>query len=128
MSNSNEPSQFKWVYAIWLYAFDHQHANHALHSLHYSGNLKSVSGQVQEQIGNLTGSKEWQQSGKQQHAEGEAELKAAQAKGYAEGLVDQVGGYKDSIVGAVTGNKTDQIAGNARQEAGKAQKDANAPA
>ncbi|PWN31659.1 mismatched base pair and cruciform DNA recognition protein [Meira miltonrushii] len=103
MSNSNEPSQF-------------------------NGNLKSVSGQVQEQIGNLTGATSWQQSGKQQHAEGEAELKAAQAKGYAEGLVDQVGGYKDSIVGAVTGNKSDQIAGNARQEAGAAKKDANAPA
>lgn len=55
-------------------------------------------------------------------------MKAAQAKGYAEGLADQVGGYKDSVVGALTGDKSTQIAGNARQEAGKAQKDANAPA
>jgi len=41
------------------------------------------------QIGNLTGSTEWQNSGKQVHAEGEGELKAAQAKAYGEGLVDQ---------------------------------------
>ena len=83
-----------------------------------SGNIKSVSGTVQEQIGNLTGSKDWQASGKQQHAEGEGEVKAAQAKAYAEGLADQVGGYKDSVVGAVTGDKATQISGNARNEAG----------
>lgn len=53
---------------------------------------------------------------------------AAQAKGYAEGLADQVGGYKDSVVGAVTGDKTKQVAGNARNEAGSAKKEANAPA
>lgn len=86
-----------------------------------------MSGQVQEQIGNVTGSTDWQQSGKQQHSEGEAEIKAAQAKGYAEGVVDKVGGYKDSVVGAVSGDKTSQISGNARQEAGKAQMDANRP-
>lgn len=111
-----------------IIAYNHHTYHILLLLLSFSGNLKSVSGQVQEQIGNLTGATSWQQSGKQQHAEGEAELKAAQAKGYAEGLVDQVGGYKDSIIGAVTGNKTDQIAGNARQEAGAAKKDANAPA
>ena len=70
------------------------------------------------QIGNATGSQDWVQSGKQQHAEGEGELKAAQAKGYAEGLVDQVGGYKDSVLGALQGDKTQQLAGNARNEAG----------
>lgn len=73
-----------------------------------NGNLKSVQGQVVEQIGNLTGSTEWQQSGKQTHAEGEAEQKAAQAKAYAEGAADRVGGYKDSVVGAVTGDKAQQ--------------------
>ena len=44
------------------------------------------------------------------------------------GAIDQLGGYKDSIVGAVTGDKTKQAAGNARNEAGAAKKDANAPA
>lgn len=83
---------------------------------------------MQEAAGNLTGIESLQTSGKQNHAEGEAEIKAAQAKGYAEGLADQVGGYKDSVLGAITGDKTTQVSGNARQEAGKAQKDANAPA
>jgi uncharacterized protein YjbJ (UPF0337 family) len=79
------------------------------------------------QIGNLTGSTEWQASGKKDHAAGESEIKAAQAKGYAEGLTDQVGGYKDSIVGAVTGDKAQQTAGNIRNEAGAAKKEANLP-
>lgn len=60
MSNSNEPSQA-------------------------SGQFHSVKGQAVEGIGNLTGSTEWQTSGKKEHAEGEGEQKAAQAKGYAEG-------------------------------------------
>lgn len=45
-----------------------------------NGNLKSISGQVQEAIGNATGSQEWVNSGKKTHAEGEGEQKAAQAK------------------------------------------------
>ncbi|PWN30336.1 hypothetical protein BDZ90DRAFT_229355 [Jaminaea rosea] len=100
--NSNEPSQL-------------------------NGQLNSVKGQVYEAVGNATGSDDWKASGKQIHAEGEAEQKAAQGKAMAEGLVDQVGGYKDSVVGAVTGNKADQVAGNARQEAGSAKVDANKP-
>lgn len=72
MSNSNEPSQF-------------------------NGQLKSAQGSAVEAIGNLTGSTEWQKSGKETHAEGEGEIKAAQAKGYAEGLVDQASGYKVSL-------------------------------
>jgi len=50
-----------------------------------NGNIKSTIGTLEEQAGNLTGSKEWQASGKQRHAEGEGEAKAAQAKAYAEG-------------------------------------------
>ena len=59
----------------------------------------------------MTGSTSWQQSGKEEHALGEAEYDAAQAKGYAEGLTDRVGGYKDSVVGAVKGDETQQVAG-----------------
>lgn len=59
----------------------------------------------------MTGSTSWQQSGKEEHALGEAEYDAAQAKGYAEGLTDRVGGYKDSIVGAVKGDEAQQVAG-----------------
>ncbi|KAG6875190.1 hypothetical protein C0992_004837, partial [Termitomyces sp. T32_za158] len=62
-------------------------------------------------VGNLTGSASWQQSGKEEHAKGEAEYKAAQAKGYAEGAMDRIGGYKDSIVGAVSGDKAQQTSG-----------------
>jgi uncharacterized protein YjbJ (UPF0337 family) len=59
----------------------------------------------------MTGSSSWQQSGKMEHAEGEAEYKAAQAQGYAEGTMDRLGGKKDSIVGAVTGDKKQQAEG-----------------
>ncbi|CAO1623690.1 unnamed protein product [Sympodiomycopsis kandeliae] len=93
-----------------------------------SGQLHSAKGSAVEAIGNLTGSTEWQTSGKQEHAEGEGEIKAAQAKGYVEGAADQISGYKDSVLGAITGDKTQQVSGNAQQEKGKAQKDANAPA
>ena len=48
-----------------------------------------------EQIGNLTGSNDWKTSGQKEHAEGDAEYKAAQAKGYAEGTKDRVGGESD---------------------------------
>lgn len=63
------------------------------------------------QIGNLTGSKSWQDAGKEEHAEGEAETKAAQAKGYAEGMKDRVVGVKDDVVGAMTGDDVQQTSG-----------------
>ena len=59
-----------------------------------NGQFHSVKGTAVEAIGNLTGSTEWQTSGKKEHSEGEAEQTAAQAKAYGEGLADQVGGYK----------------------------------
>ena len=59
----------------------------------------------------MTGSQAWSQSGKEEHARGEAEYKAAQTKGFAEGVTDTVGGYKDSVVGAVSGDKPQQASG-----------------
>jgi uncharacterized protein YjbJ (UPF0337 family) len=76
-----------------------------------SGQYHSTKGNVVEAIGNMTGLESWQTSGKQEHAEGEAEYKAAQAKGYAEGTMDRVGGKKDSIVGAVTGDRSQEAQG-----------------
>jgi len=76
-----------------------------------SGQFHSTKGNVVEGVGNLTGATSWQQSGKQEHAAGEAEYKAAQAKGYAEGVTDRIVGKKDTIVGAVTGDKSQQTEG-----------------
>ncbi|KAF9219149.1 hypothetical protein BS17DRAFT_434881 [Gyrodon lividus] len=92
-----------------------------------SGQLHSVKGTVVETIGDLTGMQSWTQGGKEEHASGEAEYKAAQAKGYVEGVTDRAGGYKDSVLGAVSGDKAKQATGNVRNEKGQAQQEANKP-
>jgi uncharacterized protein YjbJ (UPF0337 family) len=62
-------------------------------------------------MGNATGMTSMQNSGKQEHAEGEAEVKGAQAKGMMEGMMDRAMGMKDSIVGSVTGDQAQQASG-----------------
>ncbi|KAI0820745.1 hypothetical protein BC628DRAFT_1412875 [Trametes gibbosa] len=90
-----------------------------------TGQYHSLKGTVVETVGNLTGAQSWQQSGKQEHAEGETEYKAAQAKGYAEGTIDRVGGKKDAVVGAITGDRQQEVLGNVRQDKGEAQQEIN---
>ena len=92
-----------------------------------SGQYHSVKGTIVETIGDYTGATSWTQSGKEEHAKGEAEYKAAQAENYVEGATDRAGGYMDSVVGAVTGDKSQQAQGNARHDVGKAQQKANEP-
>ncbi|RPD58959.1 mismatched base pair and cruciform DNA recognition protein [Lentinus tigrinus ALCF2SS1-7] len=90
-----------------------------------TGQYHSVKGTAVETIGNLTGAQSWQQSGKEEHVQGETEYNAAQAKGYAEGTIDRVGGKKDAIVGAVTGDRSQEVSGNVRQDKGQAQQEVN---
>ncbi|RPD76953.1 hypothetical protein L226DRAFT_459317, partial [Lentinus tigrinus ALCF2SS1-7] len=92
-----------------------------------TGQWHSTKGNVVETIGNMTGAPSWQQSGKQEHAQGEAEYNAAQAKGYAEGAKDRVGGRKDAIFGAVTGDRQQEASGNVRRDKGQWQQDVNRP-
>ncbi|KAJ7643527.1 hypothetical protein FB45DRAFT_735581, partial [Roridomyces roridus] len=92
-----------------------------------TGQYHSMKGTAVETIGNRTGLQSWPTSGKEEHAQGEAEYKAAQAQGYVEGAADRVGGKKDSILGAVTGDKSQQAQGNLRHDMGEAQQEVNKP-
>jgi uncharacterized protein YjbJ (UPF0337 family) len=78
-----------------------------------TGQYHSTKGTVVEAIGNATGLESWSKSGREEHAQGEAEYKAAQAKGYAEGTADRLGGKKDTIVGAITGDRQQEASGKA---------------
>ncbi|KAI0070436.1 hypothetical protein K474DRAFT_1713337 [Panus rudis PR-1116 ss-1] len=93
-----------------------------------TGQYHSTKGNAVEAVGNLTGSTSWQQSGKEEHARGEAEYKAAQVQGYAEGTMDRISGKTDSVVGALTGDRTQEAAGNVRQDKGEVKQNVNNPA
>ncbi|KAF7289306.1 hypothetical protein MIND_01392400 [Mycena indigotica] len=92
-----------------------------------TGQYHSTKGNVVEAIGNVTGLESWQKSGKEEHAAGEAEYKAAQAHEYVEGATDRMHGKGEAVWGAVTGDKTQQAKGNLRHDKGEAQQEINKP-
>lgn len=96
--------------------------------MYASANLFArVKGAAVEAVGDVTGSKDWKKSGQKEHADGDAEVTAAQTKAYAEGAKEQGKGYLQSVKGAVLGDTQTQASGAARREVGSAQKDANNP-
>ncbi|KAH9916303.1 uncharacterized protein BXZ73DRAFT_105931 [Epithele typhae] len=92
-----------------------------------TGQFHSTKGTAVETIGSLTGWDNWTQAGKEEHARGEGEYRAAQAQGYVEGAADRVGGRKDAIVGAVSGDREREASGNMRRDKGEAQQSINRP-
>ncbi|KAG8952457.1 hypothetical protein FRC04_004517 [Tulasnella sp. 424] len=90
-----------------------------------TGQKDSAIGNMKETVGKTFGAHNMAQRGREQHAAGEAEISAAKTQGYAEGTADRMVGKKDSVVGAVSGDKTQQTAGNARQEKGERKQEWN---
>ena len=76
-----------------------------------TGQYHSVKGTVVETVGNLTGATTWQQSGREEHAAGEAEYNAARAKDYVDGASDRIVGKKDAVLGAISGDHQQEISG-----------------
>ncbi|KAF7293864.1 hypothetical protein HMN09_01182500 [Mycena chlorophos] len=91
------------------------------------GTFHSTKGTVVEMIGHMTGATSWQQTGRNEHMRGEAEVQAAEAKAYVDGTIDRAQGKIDSVMGAVLGDTERQVAGNLRHDAGKAAQEANKP-
>ncbi|BEJ02704.1 hypothetical protein CcaverHIS631_0704990 [Cutaneotrichosporon cavernicola] len=114
---SNHPS----VPRSHLLTHSSSHFHLTPHYLNHNGRTfqdEAIGGAIESVTGSTEPSS-WTTAGKQQHAKGETEVKAAEAEAYAEGMGDRVQGKVDSVVGAATGDKAQQMQGNAQHDKGK---------
>jgi len=80
------------------------------------GHAQYAKGYVEETIGNVTGSKEWQESGKKDSAEGISEMKAANEQRSGEPAASGIGGKIEEAAGKVAGCEGMEKEGLERQE------------
>jgi len=82
------------------------------------GHAKFAMGYVEEGIGNVTGSKEWQESGKKASSEGIEEMKAAKNTN-SNPAPSGIGGKIEQMAGSATGCSGMEEEGKERQEKAK---------
>ncbi|PMD35761.1 hypothetical protein L207DRAFT_636967 [Hyaloscypha variabilis F] len=80
------------------------------------GHAQYAKGYVEETIGNVTGSKEWQESGKQDAQEGINEMKAANQAKNSEPAASGIGGQVEELAGKAAGCEGMEKEGLERQE------------
>ncbi|CZR64584.1 uncharacterized protein PAC_14482 [Phialocephala subalpina] len=80
------------------------------------GRAQYAKGYVEETIGNATGSKEWQQSGKKDTQEGISEMKAANQQRTGEPAASGIGGKIEQVAGQAAGCEGMEKEGLVRQE------------
>ncbi|PMD16519.1 hypothetical protein NA56DRAFT_580187 [Hyaloscypha hepaticicola] len=81
-----------------------------------SGHAQYAKGYVAETIGNITGSKEWQDSGKKDAQEGINEMKAANSAKTSQPAASGLGGRVEELTGKAAGYEGMEKEGFERQE------------
>ncbi|PMD62449.1 uncharacterized protein K444DRAFT_557505 [Hyaloscypha bicolor E] len=80
------------------------------------GHVQYAKGYTEETIGNVTGSKEWQENGKKDTQEGINEMKAANAAKASEPAASGIGGRVEELAGKAAGCEGMEKEGLERQE------------
>jgi len=81
-----------------------------------SGHAQYAKGYVEETVGNVTGSKDWQESGKKDSQSGIEEMKAASANSSSEPAASSIGGKVEQMAGKAVGCEGMEGEGQVRQE------------
>ncbi|KAH6722832.1 hypothetical protein DL95DRAFT_301979 [Leptodontidium sp. 2 PMI_412] len=68
-----------------------------------AGHAQYAKGYVEETVGNLTGSKDWQESGKKDAEAGIGEMKAANQQRTSEPAASGIGGRVEELAGKAAG-------------------------